>query len=285
MEKLRSLFTGRRIFLYLLVPFMIAALSWAILSKTLPESRFVTDALESVENSNKTVSTFTAAVAAVSVAISALPDDIATPVANSFASLDKYFILILIIIFIERILLTSGVEIIFQFLIPAAVILWGSGRFLRVSPITVFSKKIMILALALFLVVPCSIHLTAYVGSDYLAYVDETIAEAGSSAEDITEKTQDEQDNTSWTEKLSGILQSAIDGVTSVVDFFEKLLTKCMNSIAILIVANFVMPLVTFFIFRWLLKELFSIHLPTEKIDAFIKKETFHKKRGGEDRL
>ena len=58
---------------------LIAALSFFVASAKLPETDFVKDSLESVEASGNTVMRLSAATLSASMAISALPDDFATP--------------------------------------------------------------------------------------------------------------------------------------------------------------------------------------------------------------
>ena len=53
--------------------FLIAALSFFVTTAKLPESSFVKDSLESVEDSSDTVMKFSAATLSASLAISALP--------------------------------------------------------------------------------------------------------------------------------------------------------------------------------------------------------------------
>jgi len=48
--------------------------------------------------------------------------------------------------------------------------------------------------------------------------------------------------------------------------YFENVLKRCVNSIAIMIVTSFVLPLLTLFLFRWLLNELFAWNLPKPQI-------------------
>lgn len=68
-------------------------------------------------------------------------------------------------------------------------------------------------------------------------------------------------------DKLSEAFQTAIQGMKDLLTYFENVLKKCVNSIAIMIVTSFVLPLLTLFLFRWLLNELFSLNLPKPHIN------------------
>ena len=69
--------------LHLLIPVLIAVLSFFVLSEKIPQTQFVQTSLESVEKSKTTVMEFAGATLATSLAISALPDDFASPLAES----------------------------------------------------------------------------------------------------------------------------------------------------------------------------------------------------------
>ena len=47
---------------------------------------------------------------------------------------------------------------------------------------------------------------------------------------------------------------------------FQNNIRRCMNSIAILILTNFIMPLLTFFVLKWILNETFHIAIPTPSL-------------------
>ena len=99
---------------------LIAALSFFAATAALPETDFVKDSLKSVEDSSDTVMRFSAATLSASLAISALPDDFATPLADSLADMNLYFVAILVVLFLEKILIRYGIQAAFALLIPLA---------------------------------------------------------------------------------------------------------------------------------------------------------------------
>ena len=78
---------------------LIAAFSFFFLTAKLPETEFIKDSVESVEKSSDTVMKFSAATLSTSLAISALPDDFATPLAESLSDMNIYFVAILVVLF------------------------------------------------------------------------------------------------------------------------------------------------------------------------------------------
>lgn len=241
-----------------------------VLSSKVPEMKFMKDTIAAIENNEETVAKFGGATIATSVAISALPNDFATPLAESLAGMNKYFVFILIILFVEKLVITVGVPLTFQYVFPIAGGLYLISRIFKKDMVGQFAVKVLALGLAIVLVIPCSTYFIENVGEKYLNYVDETIAETNLGADKINGVLEQTDADESFFDKLEGVFSVAMESVTDLLDYFKNLVNKCINSIAILIVSTFLTPIVTFVFFRWLLKELFSITFPqvnTKQID------------------
>lgn len=256
----------------LLLPVFAAVLSLFVLSEKIPQTQFVQTSLESVEKSQTTVMEFAGATLATSIAISALPDDFASPLAESLADMNKYFIFILMVLFVERLILKQGIRLAFALIIPIGCILYALGYAVKKDVFVSFGKKIGILGLAVFLVIPCSTHITECVADEYLAYVDETISDTKTGSDTINEVMSNEGSDQTIFEKLSGAFQTAIQGVKDLLAYFNNMIKKCINSIAIMIVTNFVLPLINLFFFKWLLGELFQIQFAKPDFTKYTRK-------------
>lgn len=263
---------AKNVLIHILLPVLIAVISFSILAKVVPESELMQSTLKSIEDSKTTVSEFTGATLAASLAVSALPDDFATPIANNFAGMSKYFVIILIALFVERLILVIGVKMSLMYVIPGALILLAIANGIKKDLIKILATKILILGIALVAVIPCSVKFTNYVGGEYLAYVDQTIEETNGGANKINDEMADGNEGTTIFEKLSDAFKTAIKGVSNLLSYFNDMVKKCMNSIVILIVTNFVMPVVTLLAFRWILKEVFGIIIPTAPVKKWVKK-------------
>ena len=259
--------------LHLLIPVLIAVLSFFVLSEKIPQTQFVQTSLESVEKSKTTVMEFAGATLATSLAISALPDDFASPLAESLADMNKYFIFILIVLFVERLILMQGIKVSFLAIIPVGCLLYAFGCAIRREFFINFGKKIGLLGLALVLVIPCSTHVTNYVGKEYLEYVDETIQDTQKGSDTINEIVLNEDTEQTIFEKLSGAFKTAIQGAKDLLQYFNNMIKKCMNSIAIMIITTFLLPLLNLFFFKWLLAELFQIKFAVPDVAAYRRKK------------
>lgn len=241
---------------------LIAAISFFVVTAKLPETDFVKDSLKSVEDSSSTVMKLSAATLATSLAISALPDDFATPLADSLADMNVYFIAILAVLLLEKILIGYGIELAFAVVIPLACVMLALSIGLKKEALKTFAVRLCVLALTVAFVVPVGTHTAEYVAADLAEYVEETIVETEAGAGKLNEAMQGGETDKTVFEKLSDIFQTAVDSVSDLMLHFRNTIRKCMNSIAILILTNCLIPLITFFILRWMLKESFHVVIP-----------------------
>ena len=77
-----------------------------------------------------------------------------------------------------------------------------------------------------------------------MEYVEQTIEETEAGADEINNS------------------NSVIQNVENMLTYFKNVVKKCVNSVAIMVVITFIVPLLVMLLFRWLLKELFSLHIP-----------------------
>lgn len=241
---------------------LAAALSFFVVTRTLPESKLVGNSLDSVERSSETVMKFSAATLSASLAISALPDDFATPLADSLADMNIYFVAILVVLFLEKILIRYGIQAAFAILVPLSCALGIAFVATKRDLLKSLAVRLCVLGLALAFVVPCSTRLTGVVAADLTDYVNETIEQTQSGAGKLNEAMDSGDEDKTVFEKLSDLFQSAINDISDLMLHFQNTIRKCMNSVAILILTDCLMPLLTFFILKWLLKELFQIAIP-----------------------
>ena len=118
------------------------------------------------------------------------------------------------------------------------------------------------------MVIPISTHFTESVCADYLTYVDETIEEADAGANKINELMAEDHEDATFFDKLTSAFKTAINDVNDLLAYFKNVVKKCVNSVAVMIVTTFVLPMLVMLLFRWLLKELFALHFPEPKIQV-----------------
>ena len=246
----------------ILILVLIGVFSFFVITSWLPDRGFIKDSIKSVEESSNTVMKFSAATLSTSLAISALPDDFATPLADSLADMNIYFIAILVMLHFEQLLIRYGVKLAFAIAIPVACGIGILSILLKKELLKGIAARVAVLGLAVALVVPCSTHITNYVAADLTAYVENTIADTEDGADKLNEAMDGGTEEQTIFEKLSDLFQTAINDMSNLLTHFQNTIRNCMNSIAILILTNCLMPIVNFFILKWILKETLHIALP-----------------------
>ena len=110
----------------------VLSFCWAAPFMTQPE--IYQRSIDSLQAKQETVLELTAASTAASAAITLLPGDTATPIADKLADLSGYFLIVLCAIFLEKYLLTITAGAAFRLLFPLACLLhmfFEAGSFLQ----------------------------------------------------------------------------------------------------------------------------------------------------------
>lgn len=250
----------------ILLTIFVMVFSFTVLSRALPETGYVQNTIQRLEKSQSTIMKFSSATIATSLAMSALPNDFATPLAGTVSDLNTYFIFMFAVVFIEKLIVIEGTKLSLTYIIPAACILYTIFIITSRKCFKALASKLLILGISLVVVIPSSTLLTETMCADYLAYVDETIAEADAGANKVNDVMSSGDEDSSFFDKLSNAFKTAIQSVTDLLTYFKNVVKKCINSVAIMLVITFVVPLLILLLYRWLLNELFSLHLPVPNI-------------------
>lgn len=242
--------------------------SFTVLTHVIPESKYVQDTIQYLEDSQNTIMKFSGTTIATSLSLSALPNDFASPLASTVSDLNTYFIFIFAVLFVEKLLVIEGIKISLVYIIPAACVLYIASILSGKDVFKNLGKKLLILGISVIMVIPISTHFTESVCADYLTYVDETIEEADAGANKINELMAEDHEDATFFDKLTSAFKTAINDVNDLLAYFKNVVKKCVNSVAVMIVTTFVLPMLVMLLFRWLLKELFALHFPEPKIQV-----------------
>lgn len=258
-------FTTEKLLKILLLLFVMV-FSFTVLTQVIPKTKYIQETIEYLNESQNTTMAFSGTTISTSLAISALPDDFASPLASTISDLNTYFIFLFAVIFVEKLIVLEGTKITLAYIIPAACALCIISILTTKAVFKNFATKLFILGLSIILVIPLSTHINEVICKDYLAYVDETIAETEAGSDKMNEIMSSDDEDATLFDKLSDAFKTSISGISDLFQYIQNVLKKCVNSIAIMLVTNFVLPMLTLMLFKWLLKELFSLHLPLSGI-------------------
>lgn len=201
---------------------------------------------------------------AASAAISALPNDMGTPIADKLVDFSSYFMVILAVIYLEKFLLTTLGFLGFGILIPVACALFAVAVFLRRGTLTRVNlqrlgTKLAAFGLALALVVPVSVWLTDNVDATF----DESLAASNAAAQEATEQLEGSaQEQTQEDQGLLGGIASAVQegwngltqGAQQALDSLGDQLNTMIDTLAVMIVTSCLIPLLVLILFLQLVK-------------------------------
>lgn len=257
-----------------------------------PETwKFVTATLDEKKN---TVTALALTSSAASVAISFLPGDAATPLANQISNISSYLVIILSIIYLEKYLLTAIGYIAFKFIVPIVCfgivfIIWSNLKHLyRII------YKVCLFTVAMLLLIPTSVGITNLVDKTYETSKITTIENSTAIEEVINEEvevkngTSASSDNNSFSFSISNTLEKAIsalkdainslknsvtntyDNVTSsvskAIENVKEKLNQFMEAVAVMLVTSCLIPLLTLLAFKWIVKLILDINIPSSKL-------------------
>lgn len=244
--------------LKILIPVLIALISAVLLANKVSNSQYITETIDSLEESRNVTMEFSAATLASSLALSALPGDFSSPIAQSLADMNKYFIFIFAIIFVEKIIVMEGIKLSFKILVPVACLLFVIWVITKKKWFKDFSFKVLAFAAVIVFLIPISTHSVDKWGKDYKEYVETTIYDTQSGADKIDEIMDSASENENIFDKISSVFSGAVSNADELVDYFKNSAKKCMTSISILIVTTFAVPILVAIIFKVIISALFA---------------------------
>jgi hypothetical protein len=200
------------------------------------------------EENISTVMKLSAGSAATSVAVTLLPGDVATPVANQLAEMSKYFLIILSALYLEKYLITLTGYIVFSWLVPIICALLIGYICINKEIFLKIAGKVALCALAIYLVIPVSVKFSDIIYQTQETTVDSTI-------EDMDNFEVETDESESILDKVTGLVTNAVD---SSIDKATSLVTDLIESLAIMLTISCIIPLLVFVFFAWMIKMVFN---------------------------
>lgn len=246
----------------IIVCIIIAGISFFGLAKSYssPESKINKETIKYLDEKKTTALELSASATAVSTLITLAPGDDGTPVANKLMDLAGYFLIVVSAIYLEKYLLTILGALTFKWLIPvsmlALAVYFGSKKefFWKIG------VKIFIFGLAIYAVIPVSVHVSKMIYSTYQESIDATIDEANDLA-DESEASKDDKDSKKSKGSESSFIDKAKDAVNSVkntlsvtANSVKNMVNKFIDGLAVLIVTTCLIPVLVIVFFIWLVK-------------------------------
>ena len=222
--------------------------------------------IEVIDAKKTNVLALTTSSPALSAAITAIPDDAGTPVAEQLSQLAGNLGIVLAVLYLEKYLLTILSFLSFGVLIPIVCVLFAIslGIHERLSTsrvLRVLGMRVLIVAAIAITVVPASVWVTQRVDETYQVSIAQEEAKAKAEAEEKAakeskSKSKQKQENKSFLDQLvdgAAQLGSALSsGVQSLTDSVITQATNLIEGAIVMIVTSCLIPLLVLAAFLWM---------------------------------
>ena len=265
--------------IFALIPIVIALLSFFVIARFTSSTEFNAKTIQSLDDKKTTVMELTAASTAASAAITLIPGDVGTPIANKLADLSSYFLIVFSAIYLEKYLVTITGYAAFKILVPIACVFFSGYLLWRKEILRVVAQKFLLFGLAVYLVIPASVKVADMIETTYAASIESTIETAKQTTDEIesetgesgqvddkssNEKSQSDSDSDSKENAggfFSGLFNKVQEGVSTATANVENVLNNFIEALAILLVTSCLIPILVLIFFVWLVKMLLGLNI------------------------
>ena len=252
---------------------LVALLSFNKISVVTSSPETYASMIESLDEKRNTVTGLIATSTATSAAITVLPDDVGTPIAEKIADLSTYFLIVLGAIFLEKILLTVGGYVTFKCIVPILCFVAISAILIRKKTWRTFCYNLIVRMLlfgfVLCIVTPASIQISTVVENLHAISINESVEKVQESAESMDESDSDNESQkkegfvSGLVSKVTDLAEGITSGVTQTLDAVQNYLNNLIETFAIFMVTTCIIPIVVLIILILAVKWIFnSISLP-----------------------
>lgn len=246
--------------------------------------------IEVIDAKKDNVLALTTSTIALSAAISALPDDTGTPVAEQLTQLSGNLGIVLAVLYLEKYLLTILGFLSFGVLGPAAFVLLAAsllahGRLSTGHMLFTLGIRILLVGIIAVAVVPASVWVTQRIDETYQISISQTEPE-GSAEESEPTDSESQENKNFWDNIANGAAQlvsNLKDSVKSVTDGVVEQVTNLIEGAIVMIVTSCLVPLLVLAVFLWMGHSLVGIDVsaPTNYLARRLPGKKFHKERAG----
>lgn len=219
--------------------------------------------IEVIDAKKDNVLTLTTSTIALSAAISALPDDTGTPVAEQLTQLSGNLGIVLAVLYLEKYLLAILGFLSFGVLGPAAFVLLAAsllahGRLSTGHTLFILGVRILLVGIIAVAVVPASVWVTQRIDETYQISISQTESgeNAGGSAEESEPAGGESQENKNFWDSIADgaaqLVSNLKDSVKSVTDGVVEQVTNLIEGAIVMIVTSCLVPLLVLAVFLWM---------------------------------
>ena len=267
----------KAIFTVLLI--IIAVLSILVLSPIFEKPEFYSKQIDSLSEKEDTLYKLTTAAAVSSVAISAVPGESTSAIADAITDLTVFFVISLSAVFLEKYIITIIGMVVFRFIVPAACLLGAIFILSNDRILKTWAKTWAWRAIGFAIVILLAVPLSTYMADQMVAInqntIEYTLVEG--SKDTVTDEHDDEAKKRILS-SITGAIDDVTQGVQSAIQKAKSILNGFIASVAVMLIATCVMPILAFVVVLIATKMFFNL-----QFDVSVRK--LHSFRRGSDHL
>ena len=243
----------------------LAVLSFAVVTPWAASAETHAASITALEEKQATVLELTAAATAASAAITLLPGDAATPIAEKLADVSGYFLLALCAVYLEKYLLTLTAYAAFRLLVPAACLLLAAWLLAGLDWLRKAGWKLLVFAAAIVLVIPASVKVSGLIEDTYRLSLEETLQQAKDTTQAVEDSAQSGETETDQG-FLGGLFSKVTEGISQaangLMERVGQMLNRFLEALAVTLVTACLIPILVLLFFVWLVKFIWGIEIP-----------------------
>ena len=247
----------------ILIAIAIALVSFLVIAPIASNPDTHAETIGALDDKKDSVMLLIAGSTAASAAITAIPDDVGTPIAEKLMDLSGDFLVVLTAIYLEKYLLTIFGMASFNILIPLACLCFVIAVAIKDNPAmkkgaAKLSAKLALFGLAIFIVVPISVMTSGMIEATYSTSVDNIVAmadETVSQAEEVSEQTSSQD------EGILSLLKPVQDKIDQLTQQAQSTVNGFIEALAVMIVTSCIIPVLVLVFFLWLVKMILGVNI------------------------
>lgn len=234
------------------------------------DPKFYKKTISELDEKTADVAKISVATLGMSTLIAAVPGDTTTPIADYLVDLNSWLIIIMMVLLLEKYLLTIIGKVVFWLIIPIGIALLGISTVPKRRSLMLKGANVILAGFLVWAIVPTGMMVSRDIEKTY----EFSVSDAANETEDIQNKTSEiEDDDSEETDDsddgnvVSNFISKAKDAVEDVVinpieekvAQAKKMVNTVVNTIIVLVITSCVIPLFTLIAFLLLIKV--TLHL------------------------
>lgn len=237
-------------------------LSCAVFAPRLSDPSSYSHIIEVLDGNRSTVLGLSAASAAASAAVSALPDDICSPIAEELSDFSTWFLIILTVVYLEKYLLTIFGFVACYILIPAGCAAMIIHCFFPAGFLRQLGIKLIALGAVLVLIIPSSVWVCDKINDIYSESIRVTVDAADSASAKLMEDAAEEDGKDATViDRAAAIIGDLSGSAAKITAQFKNVINRFVEATAVMVVTNCLVPILVLLFYGWIIKTLFGLQI------------------------